>query len=443
MSEPPTTAAVPPREPWGNWTSLFQHASDPVFLLSRRRQLRFVNHAWEKLTNRSFDQVRGQFCLPSKKKGTQPLRTLLQCLAPTPEVLSGRVETRRRPAPPVRLGPPWWDITFVPLHEGELLTAVLGFIQVVGVQQAAAPALGFSEAIISLRQGVANRFSFDLLSSEVAAMHRVESQARLAARTKAPVWIVGAAGVGKETLARVIHFQGVTREQIFLPIDCGGLQPFLIQSMLFGDARPAQGRLGTVFLKNPAALPRDLQTSILEWIDELDDPPRIIVASRDQGNDEVRSGRLLDEFHSSFNVLEIRLPPLRDRLVDLASLATLFLRRYDEKTVITLEALALLRQHAWPGNLSEFANVLREAVRTAAGGQIGPAHLPLELRLNAAPVAKPPLPLDQVLEEVETRLIRLALQKAKGNKSDAAEHLGIPRARLQRRLEALKIEGKE
>src|SRR5579862_9715559 len=115
-----TSASAPtdrPREPLGSWSALFHHSADPVFLLSRRRQLRYVNHAWETLTGKSGETMRGMFCLPRKKKGTQPLRMLLQALAPPPEVLAGRPATCRRPAPPARLGPPWWDVTFLPLRD--------------------------------------------------------------------------------------------------------------------------------------------------------------------------------------------------------------------------------------------------------------------------------------------------------------------------------------
>src|SRR5580692_9101599 len=90
-------AAETPREPSGSWSSLFQHSADPVFLLSRRRQLRYVNRSWEALTGKTSEAVRGAFCLPRKKKGTQPLRALLQALAPPPEVMEGRPTTVRRP----------------------------------------------------------------------------------------------------------------------------------------------------------------------------------------------------------------------------------------------------------------------------------------------------------------------------------------------------------
>ncbi len=184
------------------------------------------------------------FCLPRKKKGTQPLRMLLQALAPPPEVLAGRPVTLRRPVPPARLGPPWWDVTFLPLRDADGLTGILGFIRVVEHMAAATGhSAGLTEAMIALRQRVASRFSYDLLQSESPAMRRIEAQARLAAGAAAPVWIVGEAGTGKETLARVIHYEGAARDRTFLAIDCPALQPYLIKAMLFGHAgqKPAPG----------------------------------------------------------------------------------------------------------------------------------------------------------------------------------------------------------
>ena len=426
----PLPTADRSREPWGSWSTLFQHSADPVFLLSRRRQIRYVNRAWETLTGKFAEAVRGAFCLPRKKKGTAPLRALLQMLAPPPEAMAGRTITVRRPVPPARLGPPWWDLTFIPLRDDAGLTGILGFIHVGDAPAELESHTGFSESIVALRQQTAVRFTFDLLASETSAMQRIESQSRLAASNRTPVWIVGEAGTGKETLARVIHFQGCTAERTFVAVDCRGLQPFLIRNMLFGYAGQAGTRLGTIFLKEPARLPREMQTELLDWFEEQDAPPRIVVGSRDQSGDDLRAGRLVDEFHTSFNVLEIRLPPLRERLPDLARL----IGRLSAKEVAP-EALDLLRRHYWPGNLRELGDVLRAAAST----RIEPAHLPLHMRTGFAPPKRPAPKLDEVLEQVEVRMIRLALKKAKGNKSEAADALGVPRARLLRRIEMLKI----
>jgi transcriptional regulator with PAS, ATPase and Fis domain len=438
-------AAERPHEPRGSWGSLFQNAIDPVYLLSRRRQLRFANRAWESLTGRTFEAFRGAFCLPRKKKGSGPVRALLQALAPPPEAIDGRPRTVRRPAPPGRAGPPWWDITFVPLCDTDGLTGIFGFIRVVG-QTAEAKGIGqLPGNLAALRHQAIERYSFDVLPCSAPVMARVAAQARLAASLKIPVWIQGEAGTGKEFLARVIHFQSDARERVFLAVDCAGLQPFLLKNVLFGHLGLAEQGLGTIFLKDPGALSRDLQAELLDWLDENDDPPRIMVGSAQSPDADVQAGRLVSEFVTAFNAFEIRLPPLRHRLEDLPDLVNRFIDRGMKSDVnppdVAVDGLAIIARHSWPGNLRELRAAVRVATAAADGQRIEARHWPLYVR---APVSAAPAPdgpkLDEVLETVEARLIRLALRKAKGNKSEAADQLGVPRARLLRRIEYLKIE---
>ena len=441
----PLPAADPPREPWGSWGALIGQSADAIFLLSRRRQLRYVNHAWETLTNKSFDAVRGSFCLPRKKKGTGSLRALLQTLAPPPEVIDGRTLVVRRPVPPLRLGPPWWEILFVPFHDVDGLTGILGQIRAIASPANPGGGSGLSDALVALRQREAGRSSFDLLVSEHAPVQRVEAQARLAASLRTPVWITGQPGTGKETLARIIHFNGITREQTFLGIDCAGLQPFLVRNMLFGLVGQTGTRLGTIYFKNPESLQRDLQSELLGWYEELDDPPRVVVGSQLSLSTTEPASRLLDEFVATFNVIDIRMPPLCERLRDLPRLIGEVLRRetiHDEcLTNGSSDVLNCLGRHDWPGNLRELADVLHFAQKSSGGNQIEVGHLPLYLRASSASRSYKPLPkLDEILESIETRLIRQAIRKTKGNKSEAAELLGVPRARLLRRMEALRIE---
>jgi DNA-binding NtrC family response regulator len=335
-------------------------------------------------------------------------------------------------------------VTFVPLQDAGGLTVILGFVRTVGASTAAKGQGGLTAEVIALRQSAVQRFSFDLLASDVPAMQRVEAQARLAAGLRAPIWITGEGGTGKETLARIIHYNGPLRDLPFLGLDCSGLQPFLLKNILFGPTGVLTSRPGALYFKDAEALPRDLQAEVLNWVEESDDPPRVMVGVRDVAGAPAPAS-FLAEFAAAFDVLEIRLPPLRERLADLPRLIAHLLGGEPGAAATALEvaseAIEFLARHSWPGNLSELVAVLRAAHGSASAKRIEAGHLPLYLRAALNPPTEKELPkLDEVLERIETRLIRLALRRAKGNKSEAAETLGVQRARLLRRIEALGID---
>jgi DNA-binding NtrC family response regulator len=223
-------------------------------------------------------------------------------------------------------------------------------------------------------------------------------------------------------------------------IDGAGLQPFLVEGLLFGHGGLlASGQVGTLYLKEPAALPRDLQQKLADYLAETPTAPRLISGSTRTASEEVAAGLLVGEFHTALAVLELRVPPLRERIVDLPRFAS----RLVPDVKIDAEALEVLRVQPWAGNLRELALSLGEAASSANGGPVKREHLPREFQVRAG--LEPPAPapkaitLDPALEAVEKRLIELALQRANNNQTEAAELLGIFRARLWRRLEALGI----
>jgi DNA-binding NtrC family response regulator len=417
------------------WPDLFQDSARPLFVLNRNRRLRFVNAAWEKLTALSFVDVAGMACV---RKG--PTEPLFRTLAPPPEAAAGQVAKVRRPVPPQKAGPPWWDVTFVPLAAADGTTGFLGLIDVVGVDPTTSPRK-VPAVVAALRERHAASFTFELYSGESPGAEQFLARVRLAAQTSAPVWIVGEAGTGKETLARVIHHQGAARERAFVGLDCGGVQPYLVESLFFGrGGLSASGRVGTVYLKSPAALPREFQQRFADWLASPQPAPRLICGSTIPAVDDVRTGKLLPVFHAQLSVLELRLPPLRDRLDDLPRLVERV-----GSVAVSADVIAVFRAQQWPGNIRELAAVLGDAARAAGGGTIAKEHLPRCVRERALvagdppPVAEPKLNLDAILAAVEKRLIESALRRAGGNQTDAADRLGIFRARIARRIEALGI----
>jgi transcriptional regulator with PAS, ATPase and Fis domain len=414
------------------WRAFFQQSTTPVYVLGKGRRLRFANTAWEKLTGVKLADALGLVC--SARRHSSPLAA---ALAPTPEAQAGKPDRARRAAPTGRA--PWWDITFAPLAGEGGTIGIVGFVAVAGEPERGA-ARKVPAAVAALRDRHAAHFTLDLFAGAAPASGRFLGQLRHAAESAAPVWLAGEAGAGKETAARVIHHAGPRRDRAFVGIDCAGLQPYLVESLLFAHGGLLGGHAGTLYLKDPAALPRDLQQRLADYFAEHEaDAPRLISGSVRTAGADAATGKLVPDFPTALAVLELAVPPLRDRLADLPRFAAHLL----PGVAIEAAAFEVLAAQPWPGNLRELSNVLAEAATAAKSGAMKVEHLPHELRVRAGVetrAARPKsLALDPILEAVEKRLIELALRKTNNHQTDAAETLGIFRARLGRRLEALGI----
>jgi DNA-binding NtrC family response regulator len=435
MSEKPSPKKGRPRGSGSfPWRAFFQHSTTPVFVLGKGRRLRFANPAWEKLTGVKLADALGMVC--SVRRNSTPLAA---ALAPTPEAQAGKPDRARRAAPGARAGSQWWDIAFAPLAGDDTQYGIVGFIAVVG-EAAPHAARKLPASVATLREKHAACFSLDLFAGSTPAAERFLTQLRHAAQSAAPVWLVGEPGSGKETAARAIHHAGPHRDRAFVGVDCVGLQPYLVESLLFAHGGLiGSGHVGTLYLKDPAALPRDLQQKLADFFAEAQHAPRLISGSTRTAAEEVADGKLVADFLTSLSVLELNVPPLRDRLADLPKLAAHFL----PGVAIEPAALDVLRAQPWAGNLRELAAALASAAASANGGPVKREHLPRELRVRAGveppPVPPKPLTLDPILEAVERRLIQLALRRVNNHQTEACELLGIFRPRLWRRLDALGI----
>lgn len=431
-SPPPPSGKGRPRGSGGfGWRAFFQQSTTPVFVLGKGKRLRYANPAWEKLTGLKLEESLGMVCT-ARKNSTQ----LQVALAPTAEAMAGRVDRARRPAPPHRNGPPWWDVTFTPLNSADGIFGIVGFIAVVG-EPVPAAAKKVPPSVTALRDAHAKHYSTDWLAGESLAASRLVSQVQLASQVSAPVWVVGEAGSGKETAARVIHSASAFRDRAFVAIDCHGLQPYLIESLLFGHGGlGSSDRVGTVYLKQPAAIPRDLQEKLADHFAEQSNV-RLICGSVSTAQQLVAAGELVPVYQTALSAFEIRIPPLRDRLDDLVRLAS----RIVPTRPLDAATLPVLRAHAWPGNLRELTEVLTEASSLAQSGPILREHLPLALRVRSETPRTQTKSLDrgEILEAVEKKLIQLALRKVNNNQTEAAKLLGVLRATLASRLEVLGI----
>ena len=278
-------------------------------------------------------------------------------------------------------------------------------------------------------------------------MRRLAEQARLAVQTTVPVLLVGEPGTGKQTLARFIHYQGPMRERPFAAIDCVRLPLSALEEVLFGDF---YSRLGTVYLREPSRLPRNLQLKVCA----------ALAGDRSPSRRAAHPGRLRrrsrpGDWRRTADPRIVCVAGRADRasaaagarLDDLPALVGRLLERCNEEGEPRVRRLAPdvwdVLAHPWPGNLRKLYAVLSAARRHAGGERITAADLPASLRLlrrmEETPGRRPerPLPLDALLEQAERRLIEMALQRAGGKRHRAAEILAIWKARLIRRMKAL------
>lgn len=311
-----------------------------------------------------------------------------------------------------------------------------------------------------------------LLLGQDPAMEKLVRILAKVALTHHPVLILGESGTGKETVARAIHANGPIAARPFLPVDCGSLLPALLESELFGGAanprlgspRAKVGLLataegGTVFLDEIGDLTPDLQARLLRAIQDREVRPvgggdpqplraRILAATNHDLNAMVESGRFRKDLYYRLNVVNMRIPPLRERTGDIPLLAAGLLDRFSKEngTRYSLSdgALRLLVEYDWPGNVRELEHAMERACSLASGTVLHPADLPVPLqerryqsRLPAAEFG--PLPTDAAetvvtLMELERGAILRALQQLKGDKLLAARLLGIGKTTLYRKL---------
>ncbi len=447
-TDPPGQAPEPDAAPTPRWAALFRHAADPLYLLNRHRQFLFVNRAWEDLTGFPLATVRSARCKRHRDASPASLEALLTVLAPPPEALQGKPARVRRPLPRLGAAPDWWDVAFFPFTGPRGRLCVLGRISPVP-RQAVTTGQPLPPRLIVLREKAARAYGVEHLPAESPAQRRLVEQVRLASQVDVPVLLVGEGGTGKQWLARTIHQQGKARERTFALVDCARLSPVALAGVLFGEPGLCRrAYVGTVYLREPARLPRELQARLCEL---LATPPgrrpRVMAGMSLDPVMEVRNGSLLEELHCALSALTIPLLPLRERRADLPALvqrllARLNLERDPPLTALAAEAWDVLQRHPWPGNLRELHTVLGNALARVKGERIEAADLPWYLR-EPGPPPERPLPLKSLLKQVERRLIELALKRTRYNKARAAELLEIWRPQLHQRMKALGIEDRE
>jgi DNA-binding NtrC family response regulator len=436
------------------WQTLFQKSADALFVLNRRRRILFVNRAWETATGLAAIPARGLQCRHATLTHDAPLDLQIRVLcAPPPEVMAGKAACVRRYWLGDGTTPGWWEVDYLPLAGVDASLAFLGRLR--RIEHSPEP--GAEAAPVAISMVRPSRAGFESLASAAPVMAVVDRQARLAASIELPFLVVGETGVGKRWLAGVIHDASAKRQGPLVVLACGKLPLDQCRALLTPRSAARMGWIGgTLFLQEPQLLPMDVQGELVERLHEgpAGAGMRVAAGMRIEPAVAIDKGLLLPDLAFQLQTLVIRLPALRERPEDARDLLDAFWKRTKTqlgKPELSLakETRELLARHVWPANFHELARVLRSAAQQAAGKTVQPGDLPAGLRIQlkledvpSTPSVKPP-PLDALLEQVERRMLTLAIRRSGGNKSRAADWLGIWRARLIRRLEALGLESED
>ncbi|HTM48153.1 MAG TPA: sigma-54 dependent transcriptional regulator [Bryobacteraceae bacterium] len=321
-----------------------------------------------------------------------------------------------------------------------------------------------------LKEELGRRYEFDNIKGRSAPMQEIFSTIERVAPTRATVLLAGESGVGKDLIARAIHFHSPRRDRPFVKINCTAIPENLMESELFGYEKGAftgaavskpgkfeQADSGTVMLDEIGDVPPSIQVKLLRVLQEreferlgsnktLHTDVRVIAATNQDLRAALEQGTFREDLYYRLNVVPISIPPLRERRDDIPFLAEHFVRSIGAENgrpahSLTDAAIKKLTDYHWPGNVRELQNVIERALVLSTGETLDAD----DIRLETSPRPRPQsgdhmLPEGMTLDEYEQSIIREALQRADGNKSQAARLLGLTRNALRYRLAQMGLE---
>jgi DNA-binding NtrC family response regulator len=315
-----------------------------------------------------------------------------------------------------------------------------------------------------LRREVETHYHFDNIIGKSAAMQRVFALVDRLKDSAVNVLLTGESGTGKDLLARTLHYHSARAHALFVPVNCAAIPEQLLEAELFGyvqgaftDARKdkkglfTEAHRGTLFLDEVGELPLLLQTKLLRVIEDKEVRPlgstkgekvevRIIAATNRDLRRAVQDGAFRQDLYYRLNVVDVHLPPLRERPEDLPLLIQHFVDKSAQSSQakrLSPETLRMLLNYPWPGNVRELENIIERALVLCHGEDITPEDLPAHLKGSTPPILTlhDALLRRRSLSDIERDYTLLALEFTDGKKKEAAELLGIDRKTLYRKLE--------
>ena len=321
-----------------------------------------------------------------------------------------------------------------------------------------------------LKQVVRDRYHFDNIIGQSQKMQALYELLEKVSPTKTNILVTGESGTGKELVAKAIHYNSPRKDRPFVTLNCGAIPESLIESELFGHMKGAftdaiatkKGLFevadeGTLFLDEISELPLLMQVKLLRVLqdrefkrvggtEDLRVDVRIIAATNKDLEEAVREKRFREDLFYRLNVIQIKLPPLRERTDDIPRLAMHFLKKYSAElnkpiSTVSPEALRLLQDYAYPGNVRELQNIIERAVALEISQELTAQNLRsylddhLQMKKVGLDLDIPREGLEKFVEEIERTLLVKALDRTHGIKKKAAELLGINFRSMRYRLE--------
>jgi len=312
-------------------------------------------------------------------------------------------------------------------------------------------------------------FHLDNIIGKSKAIRDVLSLVKKVANTQATVLITGASGTGKELIALALHALSDRKDSLFLPVNCGALPETLLESLLFGHIKGSftgafanqEGLLekakgGTIFLDEIGEVPQHLQVKLLRALEAKEILPigtttprhidvRVLAATNRDLAQEVAAGRFREDLFYRLNVMEIHIPPLKDRPEDIPALIDYFIQRHNPELKrnfqgIDADAVQLLMSLPWKGNVRELDNVIEHTMILAEGERITLKDLPAAVVASAAGQPVFTLKLNDALSQFEKQHIARVLKQTNQDRREAAKLLDISLSSLYRKIDELGIE---
>jgi DNA-binding NtrC family response regulator len=322
---------------------------------------------------------------------------------------------------------------------------------------------------VSLRQQLDTKFGLENIIGKSPVMTEIFEIVQQVAPTRATILLTGESGTGKEVIAKAVHQLSPRARQPMVSVHCAALSPTLLESELFGHEKGAftgaherrvgrfeQAQGGTLFLDEIGEIDATIQVKLLRFLGErtfervgsnktLTADVRLIAATNKNLEELVKAGKFREDLFFRLRVVEINLPPLRDRAGDIPLLAQRFLREFageNNKPVsdFTADALQLLMSHDWPGNVRELRTAIEHAVVLCRGEKISARDLPPSVRGSRPGESALSLRNDLTVKEAEKQLIVRALKETGGNRTSAAKKIGMSRRTFHRKLHTYHLE---